>query len=121
MGYSTAFEGAQTNSLTGPIGFIMSILMYCVFSLILTYSAYHLVQTAPDAILKWIGGSDDDAIGVKNHSDQAFAMVSTSRSAGGQMARNVKSGMDEGKKERAKAANTHQPGATSTSNNDQEN
>lgn len=33
------------------------------------------MQTVPDAILKWIGGRDDDSIGVEQHNDRTTALI----------------------------------------------
>ena len=75
IGYMNAFTGAQITSATGPIGFIVGILLYCVISTVIVYGCFRLVQTVPDAILQWIGGRDDDSIGVEQHGDKAMAVV----------------------------------------------
>ena len=49
--------------------------LYCIISLILVYGCFRLVQTVPDAILQWIGGRDDDSIGVEQHGDKVGAMA----------------------------------------------
>lgn len=81
-GFSVAIDGGQTNSAVGPIGFIVAIVMYCIISVVLVYSAYSLVQKTPDAILKWIGGSDDDAMGAEGHHNKVQGMLITARTAG---------------------------------------
>lgn len=75
IGYMNAFTGAQITSATGPIGFVVGILLYCVISTIIVYGCFRLVQTVPDAILQWIGDRDDDSIGVEQHGDKAMAVV----------------------------------------------
>lgn len=82
-GYMTAFAGAQMNSVSGPVGLIVGVLIYCIISVVLVYSAYHLVQTVPNAILSWIGGRDDDSIGVHDHNNRVIGAVWQSGSAGG--------------------------------------
>lgn len=83
MGYQTAFVGAQTSSMIGLFGSIVSVVMYAVLSLILVYGCYRLVQTVPDAILQWIGGRDDDSIGVEKHSDKVIGAYIATRAVGG--------------------------------------
>lgn len=76
IGYMNAYTGAQITSATGPIGCVVGILLYCVISTIIVYGRFRLVQTVPDAILQWIGGRDDDSIGVEQDGDKAMAVVS---------------------------------------------
>lgn len=75
LGYMTAFAGAQVNSASGPIGTVTGILIYCILSLVITYGSFRLVQTIPNAILQWVGGRDDDSLGVEQHNDRVLAMV----------------------------------------------
>jgi hypothetical protein len=72
-GYMAAFSGAQVNSISGLIGMLVGFCLYCIISLILVYGCFRLVQTVPDAILQWIGGRDDDSIGVEQHGDKVGA------------------------------------------------
>lgn len=85
LGYMTAFAGAQANSMSGVIGLIVGFLLYAVISLILVYGCFRLVQTVPDAILQWIGGRDDDSIGVEQHGDKVGAMAVQFKSQAQQM------------------------------------
>lgn len=82
-GYMTAFAGAQMNSISGPIGLAVGVVLYCIISTVLVYSAYHLVQTVPNAILQWIGGKDDDSIGVHDHNNRVIGAVWQSGNVGG--------------------------------------
>lgn len=103
IGYQAAFAGGQLNSVVGLMGVVVSIAMYAVISLILVYGCYRLVQTVPDAILQWIGGRDDDSIGVEQHSDKAIGAYIAMRSGAGQVARAGRVGIDsarEAKKNR---------------------
>lgn len=71
--YSTAFAGGQINSTTGLIGFLVSIFLYVLTSIAIVYGSFRLIQTIPDAVLQWIGGRDDDAIGVERSTDKVYA------------------------------------------------
>jgi conjugal transfer/type IV secretion protein DotA/TraY len=79
LGFTTAFAGAQINSITGLIGFIASILIYVILVIVLCFGCFRLIHTIPDAILKWIGGSDDDATGVEHQNTKALAYLSTTK------------------------------------------
>jgi conjugal transfer/type IV secretion protein DotA/TraY len=79
LGFTTAFAGAQINSVTGLIGFITSILIYVVIVIVLCFGCFRLIHTVPDAILKWIGGSDDDAAGVEHQNTKALAYLSSTK------------------------------------------
>ncbi len=41
----------------------------------IVYGCFRLVQTVPDAILKWVGGRDDDSIGVEDHNNKAMVLA----------------------------------------------
>lgn len=79
IGFTTAFAGAQINSITGLIGFIASILIYVIIVIVLCFGCFRLIHTVPDAILKWIGGSDDDAAGVEHQNSKALAYLSSTK------------------------------------------
>ncbi len=79
LGFTTAFAGAQINSITGLIGFIASILIYVIIVIVLCFGCFRLIHTVPDAILKWIGGSDDDAAGVEHQNTKAMAYLSSTK------------------------------------------
>lgn len=67
FGFTTAFAGAQVNSVAGPIGFVSGVAIFAILSCVLAYGSFRMVQTIPNAILEWIGGKDDDSLGVENH------------------------------------------------------
>lgn len=107
IGYSAAMDGAQANSTTGVVGFVVALIMYCVISLSIVYASYRLVQSTPDAILKWIGGSDDDSIGVEQHGERTTGMLIAARGHGGNLGRAIQSGAAAGKETGANAGKQH--------------
>lgn len=123
LGYMAAFSGAQVNSISGIIGLVVGFLLYAVISLILVYGCYRLVQTVPDAILQWVGGRDDDSIGVEQHGDKAGAMVVSMRQQASEVGAGGAAGLagakDKGKGKGAGAdlasESEHKPGTTTIS------
>lgn len=93
LGYQSAFAGGQTNSFVGLLGIVVGVAMYAIISLMLVYGSYRLVQTVPDAILQWIGGRDDDSIGVEQHSDKALGAYVAMRGGAGAIGRGMREGM----------------------------
>lgn len=63
----------------------------------------------PDAILQWIGGRDDDSIGVEQHSDKAIGAYIAMRSGAGQVARAGRVGIDAARKAKQEAK-SNKPG-----------
>lgn len=97
IGYMAAFSGAQVNSISGIIGMLVGFFLYCIISLILVYGCFRLVQTVPDAILQWIGGRDDDSIGVEQHGDKVGAMALSFKDQAHGAGRNAMMGRGAGK------------------------
>ena len=95
-----AFSGAQVNSISGLIGMLVGFCLYCIISLILVYGCFRLVQTVPDAILQWIGGRDDDSIGVESHGDKVGAMALSFKHQAGDIGSRLKGG-GAGKEEKS--------------------
>lgn len=91
-GYMVAFAGAQVTSAVGIIGLVVGCLLYAAISLMLVYGCYRLVQTVPNAILQWIGGRDDDSIGVEQHNDKVVGAAMVMRSNVQQMGSAAKMG-----------------------------
>lgn len=83
VGFQHAFFGGQMNSGTGVVAFFAYIFMYCALSMYLVYGCYRLVQTVPNAVLGWIGGRDDDSIGVESHNDKVYGAMVMARNVGG--------------------------------------
>ena len=73
--FMASFALANTNNVIGPFIIFGNIGLYCVLVLMLVYSSFRIIQTLPDAILSWIGGRSDDAIGVESHADKANVIV----------------------------------------------
>ena len=116
-----AFSGAQVNSISGLIGMLVGFCLYCIISLILVYGCFRLVQTVPDAILQWIGGRDDDSIGVEQHGDKVGAMALSFKDQANGAGRNAmmgrqpkkdKPGKEGGGTEAAAEARDHSQGTS---------
>ena len=73
--FMTAFSLANSSNIIGPFIMLGGIMMYCTLTLMLVYSSFRIIQTLPDAILSWIGGRSDDAVGVGEHSEKAQGML----------------------------------------------
>lgn len=114
IGFSAAMDGSQANSTTGVIGFVVTLIMYCAISLSIVYASYRLVQSTPDAILKWIGGSDDDSIGVEKHGEGTTAMLIAARGHGVSMGQAAQGGAAASRKaaEKEEKANRLAAGGT---------
>ncbi|MFL9610991.1 DotA/TraY family protein [Methylobacillus sp. Pita2] len=96
-GYMVAFAGAQVTSATGIIGLVVGCLLYAAISLMMVYGCYRLVQTVPDAILQWVGGRDDDSIGVEQHNDKVVAAAMVMRGQAHQMSQGASAAAGLGK------------------------
>lgn len=70
----------------------------------------------PDAILQWIGGRDDDSIGVEQHSDKAIGAYIAMRSGAGQAARAGRVGIDTAREAKNKRAGGGRESADQTGN-----
>ena len=109
--FSAAFDGAQSNAISGPIGFVVAIFSYMVLSSVLVYSSYRMCQTIPDAIFRWVGGSDDDSIGVEQHSEKANALLLAGYYAGN-IGQAAQKGAQEGRKAHAERGTMSNTGAS---------
>ena len=73
--FMASFALANTNNIIGPFIIFGNVGLYCVLTMMLVYSSFRIIQTLPDAILSWIGGRSDDAIGVEAHADKANVII----------------------------------------------
>lgn len=73
--FMTSFSIANSNNIVGPFIMMGTLVVYCTIEMMLLYASFRLVQTLPNAILEWVGGRSDDALGVEQHADRANHMI----------------------------------------------
>lgn len=73
--FMTTFTIANSNNVIGPFIMMGTLVVYATMEMMLLYASFRLIQTIPSAILEWVGGKSDDALGVEHHADRANNMI----------------------------------------------
>jgi conjugal transfer/type IV secretion protein DotA/TraY len=108
--FMPAFTMSQSNSIIGLFTGLTGVVMYGVLCFTMTQASFRVTQKLADSVLQWIGGRDDDAIGVEQHTESArglmVAGIGMGRSAGQSLHQEGKRKQEE---KQMKNQSQHQP------------